>query len=159
MAAHEPIDDHVRPERFWPLDEGVSCEGCPDCDRAIAWYLRGLELDLRLMCLDLWTAGWTPNELIEEVRRSTGCVDATPLMAQLLLVDDSHRSEQARPRVWRDEIDALRSLTGITDVGVGWMTTWLVTQPSAREASECLKAVVTALNNLVEPWFSLNSGG
>jgi hypothetical protein len=151
MAEHERINDTSHLKRFWPLDPGASRDGCPDCDLAIAHYLRGLELDLRLISLALWTAGWTPNELIDEVRRSTGCVDATPLMAQLLLVDDSHRSDQARPPVWRDEIGALRSRTGITDLGAGWLTAWMVEQPSARQASECLKAVVTALNHLVEP--------
>ncbi len=151
LAEHERINDTSYLERFWPLDPGVSLDGCPDCDLAIAQYLRGLELDLRLISLDLWTAGWTPNELIDEVRRSTGCVDATPLVAQLLLVDDSHRSDQARPRAWRDELDALRSRTGITDLGIGWLTAWMVEQTSARQASECLKAVVMALNDLVEP--------
>lgn len=151
MAEHERINDTSDPERFWPLDEDVSCAGCPDCDLAIAHYLRGLELDLRLISLDLWTAGWTPSELIDEVRRSTGCVDATPLMAQVLLVDDSHRSDQARPPAWSKEIDALRSRTGITDLGVGWLTGWMVEQSSARQASECLKAVVSALGNLIEP--------
>ena len=151
MAENERINDPSQHERFWPLDPGVSSDGCPDCDLAIEHFLRGLELDLRLISLDLWTAGWTPNELIAEVRRSTGCVDATPLMAQLLLVDDSHRSEQARPPAWSGEVDALRSRTGITDLGAGWLTAWLVEQTSARQASECLKAVVLALSDLVAP--------
>ncbi len=151
MAEHERINDTSRPEHFWPLDPGVSSDGCPDCDLAIERFLRGLELDLRLLSLDLWTAGWTPNELIDEVRRSTGCADAASLMAQLLLADDSHRSDQARPPAWRDEINALHSRTGITDLGAGWLTTWLVAQTSARQASECLKAVAVALSDLVEP--------
>jgi hypothetical protein len=151
MAEHERIDDPSHLERFWPLDPGVSLDGCPDCDLAIAHFLRGLELDLRLISLDLWTAGWTPKELIDEVRRSTGCVAATPLLAQLLLVDDSHRSDQARPPAWRDEIDALRSQTGTNDLGLGWLSAWVVDQASARQASECLKAVATVLSDLVEP--------
>ena len=126
MAERERINDTSRPERFWPLDPGISSDGCPDCDLAMEHFLRGLELDLRLMSLDLWTAGWAPTELIDEVRRSTGCVDAASLMAQLLLVDDSYRSDQARPPAWRDETDALRARTGTADLGAGWLTTWLV---------------------------------
>jgi hypothetical protein len=151
MAEHERIYDTSDPKRFWPLDEDVSCEGCPDCDLAIAHFLRGLELDLGLVSLDLWTAGWTPSQLIDEVRRSTGRVDATALMAQVLLVDDSHRSDQARPAAWRKEIDALRSRSGISDLDVGWLTAWMVEQSSSRQASECLHAVVSALGDLIEP--------
>jgi hypothetical protein len=151
MAERERINNPSHLERFWPLDPGVSLDGCPDCNLAIAHFLRGLELDVRLISLDLWTAGWTPKDLIDEVRRATGCVDATTLMAQMLLVDDSHRSDQARPPAWRDEIDGLRSRTGITDLGAGWLTAWIVEQPSARQASECLKAVVTALGDLIKP--------
>jgi hypothetical protein len=151
MAGHERINNPAHLERFWPLDPGVSLDGCPDCDLAIAHFLRGLELDMRFISLDLWTSGWTPQELIDEIRRSTGFVDAAALIAQLLLVDDSHRSDQARPPAWRDEIDALRSRSGVTDLGAGWLTAWMVEQSSARQASECLKAVVTALNDLVRP--------
>ncbi len=159
MADHERINDISHPfngdrfngERFWPLDDGVSMEGCPDCDLAIAHFLRGLELDLRLISLDLWTAGWAPAELLAEVRQAAGCAEASTLMAQVLLVDDSYRSEQARSSAWRDEIDALRSRTGISDVAPGWLTGWMVEQSSARQASACLKAVVTVLGDLVDP--------
>jgi hypothetical protein len=54
--------------RWLPLATGVSLDECPDCNLAISHLLRGLELDVRLISLDLWTAGWTPKELIDEIR-------------------------------------------------------------------------------------------
>lgn len=151
MAEPERINTSSRRKGRWLLGSGGGLDACPDDDLAIARYLRRLELDLRLISLDLWTAGWTPDELLAEVRRSTGCVDATSLMVHLLLADDLHRSEQARPPAWRNQMNALSVQTGIADLGVGWLTAWMVEQSSARQASECLQAVMIALGRLIEP--------
>lgn len=151
MAEHERINTSSRREGPWSVGSAGVLDACPDGDLAIDRYLRRLELDLRLISLDLWALGWTPYELLADVRRSTGCVDATSLMVRLLLADDLCRSEQARPPAWRNQIAELSVQTGIADLGVGWLTAWMVEQSSARQASECLQAVMIALDRLIGP--------
>ncbi len=149
--SEEPTPDDALFDDGWVADPFELCPGCPDCDLAAGAYLLGLELDLRSLSLELWVAGWTPDDLIAEVRRHTGSTGATALVAQALIVDDSHRSDQARPESWRREIEALRARTGVDDVAIGWLVRWVRTIGDAPEAAECLRATANALGDLVDP--------
>lgn len=144
--AHTPADDQ------WSIDNPLAlCEGCPECDVAAGEFIVHVELDLRALSLDLWVAGWTPNDLIAEVRRTSRSIGSASLVAQLLIVDDSHRSEQARPESWRREIEVLRDRTGIDDVATGWLGRWIKSHDDAQPAADSLQATVQALGDLVDP--------
>lgn len=149
MTHHESRDAHDEyPNGVDPL--GL-CDGCPDCDTLATDLILGLEVELRLTSLGLWVAGWTPADVLAEVRRVTGDPSAVDLTALVLIVDDSHRSEQARPREWVDEVAALRARTGFGDVAIGWLPRWIAAHAHAEMAAACLSATARALHDLVDP--------
>lgn len=144
-------DQQQRPERTHPDDMSSFelCGGCPACDLLARESVMCLEVDLERLSLELWVAGWRPTELIAEVRGVTGVIGSTGLVAQLLLVDDSHRSEQARPPAWSAEIEQLRARTGISDDAPGWLSRWIAANAAGDDASRGLSASVRALFDLV----------
>lgn len=155
MALHErnihadDNDDHSQPPWPSPDDHTMFTEGCPECEAARSSLT--MEQDLRDCSLRLWVAGWSPIELLDEVVRTTGLSNARNFMVQVLLVDDSHRSEQARTQEWTDRIVALRAMTGIDDVGPGWFIRWVVANRFSVE-SECIaNGTLRTLYDLLDP--------
>jgi hypothetical protein len=141
------IDD----DRPWPSphDDHRFTDDCDACN--VTRFILGVESDLRHACRDLWFAGWAPMDLIDQVRRATRRTDAADLVAQALIVDDSHRSDQARSPEWGRAIDSLRSMTGIDDVSTGWIARWIASRRDPETASVCLAAVLDALLDLLRP--------
>lgn len=138
-----------------PRDDLDRVSNCLSCQAQLA--LAVYEHDLRTMSLDLWVAGWAPDDLLDHVRSTVGDRRAVDLMALVLLVDDSHRSDQSRPPEWQVVIDRLRVGTGAvqTDLLPGWLGRWLIersTLGTSRRAAELLRGVVDALAELVSPW-------
>ena len=128
--------------------------GCPACEAEFA--IAHIEHDLRTLTLDLWIAGWTPDELLDHVRRSVTDTRAGDLLSLVLQVDDSLRSDQSRPPAWRDAIGRLRAVTGTTidDLRPGWIARWIranSTYETSREVAELLHDVGTTLTDLVCP--------
>lgn len=146
-------DEQQRPERIHPDDLSPTelCEGCPACDLFAREQVMRLEIDMVRLSLELWVAGWSPSELIDEVRSATGLTRSIGLVAQIVLVDDSHRSEQARPPMWSTEIEQLRARTGISDDAAGWLARWIAANACADQASHCVSATTRALFDLVSP--------
>lgn len=127
---------------------------CPDCEVEAA--IAAMEHDLRLASLDLWVAGWPPDELIDHVRRTVPDGRAGDLMAWVVLVDDSLRSEQSRPPEWCVAVDRLRAVTGVAhdDLAPGWLARWLranSTHDTSRAAARLLRGVFLSLGDLVAP--------
>lgn len=127
---------------------------CPACESELV--LSQIETELRTLSLDLWVAGWTPDELLDHVRQSVRDHRGADLLALVLLVDDSLRSEQSRPPAWCDAIDRLRAVSDSShqDVAPGWLARWLRTNSSyetSREAADLLKAFADTLADLVCP--------
>lgn len=154
MALHERnthADDGDRNQPPWPStdDHHMFTAGCPECEMARAALL--MEEDLRDCSLRLWVAGWSPIELLDEVVRTTGLAKSRDFMVQVLLVDDSHRSDQARPSAWIDRITALRAMSGIDDVSVGWFIRWVFANQCSVE-SECIaNGTIATLHDLLNP--------
>lgn len=151
MASEERDLFDIDDDRPWPSPHHHwrFTSGCPECDATR--FMLTAEYDLRTASLDLWVAGWTPGELIDEVRRVTGRPLAADLTALALIVDDSHRSPQARPDKWIAEIGMLRTTTGFDDVHPGWLARWAVTQSEPSVASSTVLAVVRVLDDLLDP--------
>ncbi|BAN03917.1 hypothetical protein [Ilumatobacter coccineus] len=154
MALHErdihaDDDDPAQPPWSAPIDHDVFTDGCPACEAARAAI--SMEFDLRQCSLRLWVAGWSPIELLDEVVRTTGLARSRDFMVQVLLVDDSHRSDQARTPEWTARIDALRAMTGISDVADGWFVRWAVANRCSVE-SECIaNGTLRTLYDLLDP--------
>ena len=132
-------------------------ESCPICEAELA--LVCIEADLRTLSLDLGIAGWTPDELLDHVRRSVANTRAVDLVALAVQVDDSHRSEQSRPPAWRRAVERLQAATGTTvdDLRPGWIGRWLranSTYETSQEAAELLHDVGVTLTDLVCPQVS-----
>lgn len=100
------------------------------------------------LSLELWAQGWTPPELLSEMRRVGALAGSADLLAQLVIVDDARRSDQARPPAWVAEVDQLRAHTGVTDTAMGWLTRWIAANADERQASRCLAALLDALCEL-----------
>lgn len=139
MALHEhdttADDDSTRPRRPTRSDHAEFVEGCPVCEAERAAV--AMEHELRECSLRLWADGWSPIELLDEVVRTTGLASTRDFMVQVLLVDDAHRSGQARPPEWTARITALRAVSGIDDVDDGWFVRWVVANRFSVE-SECI---------------------
>lgn len=154
MALHERnihADDDDQSQPPWPSpdDHHMFTDGCPDCEMARASLV--MEQDLRECSLRLWVAGWSPIELLDEVVRTTGLTKSRDFMVQVLLVDDSHRSDQARPREWTDRITALQAMSGIDDVSIGWFIRWVFANQFSIE-SECIaNGTIATLYDLLNP--------
>ncbi len=143
---HDTDDDRPWPS---PHDDHRFTDECDECN--MTRFVLGVESDLRHASRDLWFAGWTPTDLIDEVRRSTGRPDVVELVAQAVIVDDSHRSDQARPPEWQRTVASLRAMTGIDDVGTGWVARWIAVRRDPDSAAACLSAVLDALLALLRP--------
>lgn len=130
------------------LDPMELCEGCPSCDLLARQSILHLEADLERLSLQLWAQGWTPPELLAEIRWATVLAGSSDLLAHLLMADDSRRSDQARPPAWVAEVDQLRAHTGVTDTAIGWLTRWIAANADEQQASRCLAALLDALFEL-----------
>jgi len=140
-------NDPVEPD----LDDGLISSAF-EAQLAIA----RVECELRTLSLDLWIAGWTPDELLDHVRRSVADVRADGLLVLVLLVDDSFRSDQSRPPEWRTVIDRLRAVTGTTldDLRPGWIARWVLansTYETSGAAAQLLHDLRITLTDLVCP--------
>lgn len=154
MALHQRdinADDDDQSQPPWPSpdDHHWFTDGCPECEAARSSLM--MEQDLRDCSLRLWVAGWSPIELLDEVVRTTGLANARDFMVQVLLVDDSHRSDQARTREWTDRVVALRAMTGIDDVSSGWFIRWVVANQFSVEAECIANGTLRTLYDLLDP--------
>ena len=136
----------------------------PDCPAAeVELAFLHLERELRAVSLDLWIAGWPPDELHDHVRRSIADRRAGDLLSLVLLVDDSLRSEWARPPDWCTPIDRLRAVTGVTidDLRPGWLARWARANSvyeTSRAAAELLLDLRATLTDLVCPLLDERAG-
>lgn len=136
------------PIHFHPL-----C-ACPDC-RAVS-TISCIEHDLRVASLELWVVGWTPDELIDHVRRSVADPRAADLMAWAIVVDDSLRSDQSRPVEWCRAVHALRARLDVDlhDLGPGWIARWIranSTLDTSPAVARLLRDVCATLDDLLAP--------
>lgn len=156
---HEPSDS-CGPDD--PDGFGVHFDdACPICaeEREAVEAVVGLlalEIRLRTLCLDLWVAGWTPEELVRHVRSTVPDSRGADLIAHTLLVDDSHRSDQARPVEWRRQIERLRAVTGAVDqsLAAGWLGRWVRAssdRASSAELADVMQRTVDVLEELFVP--------
>ncbi|MEM1333696.1 MAG: hypothetical protein AAGG08_09585, partial [Actinomycetota bacterium] len=125
-------------------------EGCPDCEATRG--LLGLSHHLRLLSVDLWVAGWTPDELIDHVRAAVVDRRAADLVAHCVVVDDAHRSDQARPPAWIAAVDQIRARLGLgpDDLGLGWVAVWIrsnSTPHTAVSTAELIHRVIDVLED------------
>jgi hypothetical protein len=161
MAIHEryiddPDDHHGASPWPNPCDDSEFTPGCPGCDAAR--IMLALEAELRMCSLDLWVAGWTPTDLLDEVRSASGSTGARDFMVQVLLVDDSHRSEQARNTPWNDAIASLRAMTGQTDVSAGWLGRWLLNHETTSSTERDVAMTLETMLDLLEPLATTRPG-
>ena len=139
-------DDH--PDQHCGTDHISAREECADCDAIAAAYVLSLERDLLKLSVDLWIAGWQPEELVDEVRRSTDSDRACRVAAHLLIVDDSRRSAQDRTARWCEGIAALHDANDVSDVATGWVIRWATAQADPHMAARCLDDVARTLLHL-----------
>ncbi|MEL6890261.1 MAG: hypothetical protein AAFP84_01590 [Actinomycetota bacterium] len=135
-----------------PHHHNVPVAGCYDCE--MIQSILDIEFELRHHSLDLWVAGWTPDELLEHVRTSVADRRAVDLVAHAIVVDDSHRNDHARPPEWRAAIQRLRTVAGVDDVEPGWYARWIranSTLDTCEVAARCLADLLHALRSLQAP--------
>lgn len=149
----EPSDGHDGPgvhhrHEIDRVDHDIDLE-CPGCRMLVELF--EVEAALRDCSLRLWVAGWSPIELLDEVVRVTGLAGSRDFVVQVLLVDDSHRSEQARTPQWTSRITALRAMTAIDDVSLGWLGRWIVVNHYSVESECILNGTLRTLQELLHP--------
>ncbi len=137
-----------------PNDRPCGDDHLLDCQAALA--IARLEHDLRTVSLHLWVAGWTPDDVLDHVRRRVDDRRAGDLMGLVLLVDDSLRSDRLRPPEWRESIERLRAAAGarVDDLRPGWIARWIRTNSTyetSRQVAELLSDVETTLITLLRP--------
>jgi hypothetical protein len=150
MAIHErdPFSTSAdQPAWPHPHDDHAFTVGCPGCDTTRA--ILSIEIELRLAVRDLWIAGWAPADLVDEVRRRTGSIDARDLVVHALLDENARRSEQAMTEEWTRALTFLAATSGVEPVTTGWVARWFIGRADCDAAEAVLFDVLDALEDLV----------